>query len=114
MIPRANIIAWREYAPWLYDEQIEQDLILSRIIVEIFNIPELAAGFAQFEKNLYEKFQDHNFLTDIDPLLPETSAYKNGIKDFIFKIYHDLISKLPGESWRGMPKNYFAIKGLNN
>ena len=43
MIPKANIREWRDYAPWLLDEQVEQDLILSRIIVEIFSIPEIVA-----------------------------------------------------------------------
>lgn len=37
MIPQKNILAWQEYAPWTTSEQIEQDLILSRILVEIFS-----------------------------------------------------------------------------
>ena len=36
MIPRANIVAWRSVAPWLTDSQVEQDLVLSRILVEVF------------------------------------------------------------------------------
>lgn len=39
MIPRANILAWLENAPWVTDGQIEQDLIISRILVEIFSDP---------------------------------------------------------------------------
>lgn len=35
MIPEAHIIAWRQRAPWPDDTQIEQDLILSRLMVEI-------------------------------------------------------------------------------
>ncbi len=278
MIPKSNIIEWRDYAPWLFDEQVEQDLILSKIIVEIFKVPELAAGFAfrggtalqkiylnekfrysedidlvqiqakpigilvnrlrealdpwlgepswkqndgrftlyykftaetsppipmkvkieintrehfsvmgivkkpfsvknswftgdteistytleellgtklralyqrkkgrdvldlgvclsnytlknekilecfdkyisfvgskatkaQFEKNLYEKYQDGKFLSDINFLLPPNSEFKESMKKFIGKIHFDLLSKLPGESWRGMPKNFFA------
>lgn len=46
MIPRSNILEWRDNAPWLFDEMIEQDLILSRIIIEIFSDPILASGFA--------------------------------------------------------------------
>jgi predicted nucleotidyltransferase component of viral defense system len=37
MIPKANIIEWRMYAPWPSDEQVEQDLLLSRIICELYS-----------------------------------------------------------------------------
>ncbi len=37
MIPEANIIHWRKFAPWPNDAQVEQDLIISRALVEIFN-----------------------------------------------------------------------------
>ncbi len=46
MIPRAYITAWRAEAPWAIDAQVEQDLVISRAIIEIFNVPELASGFA--------------------------------------------------------------------
>ncbi len=36
MIPRAYVIEWQNTAPWVADEQIEQDLILSRILVEFY------------------------------------------------------------------------------
>ena len=36
MIPRAYVIEWQHTVPWLADEQIEQDLILSRILIELF------------------------------------------------------------------------------
>ena len=42
MIPRDFITAWRRQAPWLRDAQVEQDLVISRAIVELFRIPELA------------------------------------------------------------------------
>jgi predicted nucleotidyltransferase component of viral defense system len=35
LIPEANITAWRRVAPWPDDTQVEQDLVLSRLIVEI-------------------------------------------------------------------------------
>lgn len=37
MISRAYITEWRLNAPWQFDSQVEQDLILSRIIVSIFS-----------------------------------------------------------------------------
>jgi predicted nucleotidyltransferase component of viral defense system len=41
VIPRANITAWRTQAPWALDEQVEQDLVLSRALSEIFARPAL-------------------------------------------------------------------------
>lgn len=37
MIPQANITAWRSVAPWADDAQIEQDLVLTRALIEIFS-----------------------------------------------------------------------------
>jgi len=39
MIPIAQITQWRTTAPWPDDMQVEQDLILSKIIIEIFSDP---------------------------------------------------------------------------
>lgn len=46
MIPRDYISEWREHAPWIGDAQVEQDLVISRALVEIFRVPELARGLA--------------------------------------------------------------------
>jgi hypothetical protein len=43
MIPKAHITAWRARAPWLADAQVEQDLIISRAIVELFRVPEIGS-----------------------------------------------------------------------
>ncbi|MGD9657784.1 MAG: nucleotidyl transferase AbiEii/AbiGii toxin family protein [Methylocystis sp.] len=37
MIPAQNIIAWSKRAPWAEQRQVEQDLIISRALVELFN-----------------------------------------------------------------------------
>ena len=37
MILQEHLDAWRETAPWTESKQVEQDLIISRAIVEIFN-----------------------------------------------------------------------------
>jgi len=37
MIPRANITAWRTHVPWPANEQVEQDLVLSRALVAVFS-----------------------------------------------------------------------------
>ena len=38
MLPRADILAWRaEHAPWVEDDDVEQDLALTRALVDIFS-----------------------------------------------------------------------------
>lgn len=44
MIPRANITAWRNVAPWADNMQIEQDLVLSRALVAMFERQDVAEG----------------------------------------------------------------------
>ena len=46
MIPRDFITEWRNEVPWPSDEQVEQGLVLSRVVVEIFNVEEIAARLA--------------------------------------------------------------------
>ena len=46
MIPRAYITEWRSSAPWATDAQVEQDLVLSRALIEIFSDPSLASALA--------------------------------------------------------------------
>src|SRR5262245_24704836 len=46
MIPRAHITAWRAEAPWATDAQVEQDLVISRALVEIFSDALLADALA--------------------------------------------------------------------
>jgi len=44
MIPKDHVTAWRPQAPWAIDAQVEQDLVISRALVEIFCVPELASS----------------------------------------------------------------------
>ena len=46
MIPQAYITEWQTSAPWLTDAQIEQDLVLSRALTDIFAEPLLAKSLA--------------------------------------------------------------------
>jgi predicted nucleotidyltransferase component of viral defense system len=46
MIPRDFITEWRSRAPWVQDLQVEQDLVISRALVEIFSRPKIAAALA--------------------------------------------------------------------
>lgn len=46
MIPRDFVTAWRAHAPWVQDVQVEQDLVISRALVEIFSRSRLAKALA--------------------------------------------------------------------
>ena len=46
MIPRAYITAWRGTVPWTTDAQVEQDLIISRALVELYHDGLLARELA--------------------------------------------------------------------
>ena len=46
MIPLAYIREWRQRAPWPQSYQVEQDLIISRALVEIFSHPLLSESVA--------------------------------------------------------------------
>src|SRR2546425_12873670 len=39
MIPIMNIVAWSNVVPWAEQRQVEQDLIISRAIVDLFTDP---------------------------------------------------------------------------
>lgn len=39
MIPVSSIEAWKKNAPWTSPSQVEQDLVISRALVEMFEIP---------------------------------------------------------------------------
>ena len=38
MIPKVSITAWRAQAPWSEDNLVEQDLVISRALVEMFRV----------------------------------------------------------------------------
>ncbi len=46
MIPRDYITAWRTEAPWIDDAQVEQDLVISKALVDIFTHPLLQKALA--------------------------------------------------------------------
>ncbi len=46
MIPRDYITEWRTHAPWVQDFQVEQDLVISRALLEIFSHPHLRDALA--------------------------------------------------------------------
>ena len=46
MIPEQAIIEWRREAPWNANSLVEQDLVISRALVEMYSVPEIAQRLA--------------------------------------------------------------------
>jgi predicted nucleotidyltransferase component of viral defense system len=46
MIPRDYITGWRSHVPWIEDSQIEQDLVISKALVDIFSNDQLRQALA--------------------------------------------------------------------
>jgi predicted nucleotidyltransferase component of viral defense system len=97
MIPMAYITQWRQIAPWPDDMQVEQDLILSRAIIEIFSNPFLSEQLAfRGGTALHKLFFNPaaRYSEDID--LVRTA--KGSIKEII-DVLRDCL-----EPWLGQPK----------
>lgn len=46
MIPLRFITAWQQYVPWKSSFQVEQDLLISRALIEIYQMPLIQDNFA--------------------------------------------------------------------
>ncbi|STX39734.1 nucleotidyl transferase AbiEii/AbiGii toxin family protein [Legionella feeleii] len=69
MIPTRFITQWRAVAPWTFEHQIEQDLIISRALVELFNDPVITSAVAfRGGTSLYKLFVEKpaRYSEDID------------------------------------------------
>lgn len=44
MIPEGYVREWKAVAPWLNDRMVEQDLVISRVLIHIFSDPGLSAA----------------------------------------------------------------------
>lgn len=112
MIPRASITSWRQKAPWGADAQVEQDLVLSRALVELFRRPLVAENLAfrggtpitraRFEANIAAKIADRAFLEVVSPLLRTGIAYDP--YEAWDRVHESLVTLLPGDPWKGGAK----------
>jgi predicted nucleotidyltransferase component of viral defense system len=87
LIPNAYIQAWSNHAPWPDARQVEQDLIISRALCDLFNAPALQAkiafrGGTAINKLLFK--QPLRYSEDIDlvqtqaePIGPTVDAIRN-------------------------------------
>jgi predicted nucleotidyltransferase component of viral defense system len=97
MISTANIMQWRKYAPWVDDTQVEQDLILSRAIVEIFSDPLLSQELAFREGTALHKLffkPPTRYSEDIDLVRVNTGS----IKHIVLALHNRL------DHWLGKPR----------
>jgi predicted nucleotidyltransferase component of viral defense system len=99
MIPTQNIVAWSKVAPWAEPRQVEQDLIIARALVELFNDPFLRdelrfRGGTALNKLHFPK--PLRYSEDID-----LTRTKEGPSKPIWDRVHDLL-----DPWLGNPE-YF-------
>lgn len=97
MIPKDFITEWRDRAPWVLDRQVEQDLVISRALVELFSRKPIAdvlafrGGTALYKLHMTPAAR---YSEDID--LVQTSP--GGIGDVLDAIHAAL------DPWLGKPK----------
>jgi predicted nucleotidyltransferase component of viral defense system len=69
MIANAYLNEWRQIVPWSDNKMVEQDLIISRLLVELFNHPKISDSLAfRGGTALYKLFTSHpvRYSEDID------------------------------------------------
>lgn len=101
MIDRASITLWQNIAPWGNTAQIEQDLVLSRSLVDIFNHPYLSSALAfrggtALQKLFYDKATRYS--EDLDFVQIQSGGI-GGILDGFKEVL---------EPWLGKPKKKFG------
>lgn len=106
MIPRDYVTEWRNHAPWVADEQVEQDLVISRAIVAIFTDGALARRLAWRGGTALHKLYlapASRYSEDIDLVqrAPEP------IGDTLERIRRSL------DAWLGEPKRVFKEGRVN-
>jgi len=105
VIPRADIIAWQAHVPWGEAAQVEQDLVLSRAIVELFSDPRARAqldfrgGTALYKLHLTPAAR---YSEDIDLVQVDAGPAKQ-----VFEVLQDRL-----EPWLGKPKTKSKRNGL--
>ncbi len=97
MIPRSNITAWRNNAPWPTNEQVEQDLAISRVLIDLFNSKSFSEnlvfrGGTALHKLYFEK--PGRYSEDIDLV-----QRKEGPIGTLIDQIHEIL-----DPWLGKPK----------
>jgi predicted nucleotidyltransferase component of viral defense system len=108
MIPQAAIVEWRNLAPWPEFDQVEQDLVLSRALLDIFANPILSEAVAFRGGTALSKLYlptTSRFSEDIDLVLvhPKTKISKA-------TIFEELRKSL--DSWLGTPRRDWTANSI--
>lgn len=107
MIQNPYINEWRQIAPWSDDGMVEQDLIISRLLVELFNHPQIANSFAfRGGTAIYKLFSNQpvRYSEDIDLVQIKAEPIGKSI-DAI----RSIIDPLLGEPSRDKSKKGFTL-----
>ena len=105
MIPRAHVTAWRNRAPWPDDDLVEQDLVLSRALVDVFSHPVAAEGLAFRGGTALHKMVFHSALRyseDIDLV----QVHAGSIREVMQAIHQQL------DPWLGLPQTRQGATGV--
>ncbi len=101
MIPAGQVAEWRQQAPWPQDLQVEQDLILSRALVELFNHPGVAqtlllrGGTALFKVHIRRSFRYSEDIDLVQAVAEPAGPMLNAIREVL-------------DPWLGKPKRKFS------
>lgn len=101
MIPRSFIQEWAKYAPWQQPRQVEQDLIITKALLEIFSVPALRESLAFRGGTALNKLffnPPSRYSEDID-LVQITAAQIGSTIDLIRSVM---------DSWMGVPARSFS------
>lgn len=107
MIQPRFINEWRQIAPWSDDTMVEQDLLISRLLVELFQLPEISNGFAfRGGTAIYKLFSNEpiRYSEDID--LVQINAEPIGKS---IGVIRSLIDPILGKPRRGSSKKGFTL-----
>ena len=107
MIPRDYITAWRTNAPWVEDSQVEQDLVISRALVEIFSHRELAAALAFRGGTALHKLHFHppaRYSEDIDLVQVQAEAIGP-----VLNALHETLDPWLGEPQRNLSEGRVTL-----
>jgi hypothetical protein len=109
MIPSQNIVAWGSVVPWADQRQVEQDLIISRALIDIFNVSR-----AQAEERMFAKLANPRLLIDMKSLLPLAQAESltaEATRDAFTRVFEGMIDKIAGDPWvrTGEMKERFGL-----
>lgn len=102
MIPAQNIVAWSKVAPWAEPRQVEQDLIIARAIVELFNDPLLREELRFRGGTALNKLHFPRALRYSEDI--DLARTKHGASKPIWDRIHDLL-----DPWLGAPE-YFRSR----